>query len=162
MQKTTKTFDQFANWDITVALRELGFTEYVGYSIENPNNRIFYPDPVNPDDCAICGKHKKEHWDNLAQKPFFCERIRKLNKPTLQGIINWFRDKHNIFIEIQLDQTSTPKFCISIVQYLEFMEFKKIVLPQEKWGLYRNYYEAQAVAIEVVLLKIKNRVLQLS
>ena len=35
--------------------------------------KMFYPDPVNSDDCAQCGKSKELHISGYDGKPFFCQ-----------------------------------------------------------------------------------------
>lgn len=149
--------DRYASWEISQELHLLGFDEATGRVVDNPNNRIFYPDPCETDNCAVCGRHKDEHTRGFKEEPFFCETTRVLQTPTLSQAIDWLRENKDIYIEVQLDQTSDPKFCISIVEYVRYMAFEKHILPQEKWGLYRNYYEAQKVGIEEALRIIKNK-----
>jgi hypothetical protein len=77
-----------------------------------------------------------------------------ITAPLYQQLVDWFRDKHSIIIEIPSDHTSDLKYVIEIFKYLSIDEsnlpknskletrFKPIILPQEKWGYYRKYYEA--------------------
>jgi hypothetical protein len=39
--------------------------------------------------------------------------------PTYGQAFKWFRDKHGLYAEIELDQTMEPKFCFSINWYKE-------------------------------------------
>lgn len=41
------------------------------------NNRIFYPDPCEENNCAQCGKPKEAHELSIDKKPFFCNRLKK-------------------------------------------------------------------------------------
>jgi hypothetical protein len=77
---------------------------------------------------------------------FLCNKPYKYNsKEKLRWLFwmcelqQWFRNKHNIYIEILFDQTSTPKFCFEICKYKDFMIFEKVKV--EEWYLYRTYEE---------------------
>ncbi len=39
--------------------------------------KIFYPDPMNENDCAMCGKAKELHREGYDHKPMFCQIILK-------------------------------------------------------------------------------------
>lgn len=41
--------------------------------IHKDDNRIFYPDPCNEDDCVQCGKHIEQHSRGLDNELFFCK-----------------------------------------------------------------------------------------
>ena len=51
----------------------------------------------------------------------------------------WFRNNHNIYIDILTDQTTQPKFCFEICKYTHFGNYEKIQV--EEWYLYRTYEE---------------------
>lgn len=68
--------------------------------------------------------------------------------PLYQQMVDWFREKHKIVIELQLDQTSNIKFCIAITKWNGFADFEKIEIPLDVWGLYRDYNEGLNCAIE--------------
>ncbi len=81
--------------------------------------------------------------------------------PTYQQVTDWFRDKHQIFIDIQTDCTSYPKFAFDIAIFTGNPKD----LAEKEWGwelirdpngyLYRTYYEALDEAIESALKLIK-------
>lgn len=57
--------------------------------------------------------------------------------------LQWFRDNHNIYGQIELDMTSYPKFAYSIYKY-ENHEFKNITGENRHYSdLYRSYPEAE-------------------
>lgn len=70
--------------------------------------------------------------------------------PAYQQVTDWFREKHKIIIEIQLDQTSSVKWTYDIIKYNDFSDFerKTDIL---NWYLYKDYYEALTKAIEEAL-----------
>jgi hypothetical protein len=67
----------------------------------------------------------------------------------LLGIANkWLREEKNIYIEMQVDKTSTPKFTFEINEYNpDIIEWFNI--PITNWSLYRTYYEAMEEAIKI-------------
>lgn len=68
------------------------------------------------------------------------ERDWIISRPTQSLLQRWLRMVHNIFIEVQLDCTTEPKFAIEIWFYKDFADYKKI--EQKEWYLYRTYEEA--------------------
>lgn len=64
--------------------------------------------------------------------------------PTQTTMESWLRDR-NIFIEVQLDQTSAPKFATEIYKYSHFGNYDKVI--QKDWSLYRTYEEALEVGL---------------
>lgn len=57
------------------------------------DNRIFYPDPCNENDCAICGKPKQLHKE-VDGRPFFCYRpiIRKSYEELMDEVAELYAD----------------------------------------------------------------------
>jgi len=76
-----------------------------------------------------------------------------------QQAFRWFREKHNLFCEIQMDRTTEPKFCFVIFKYEHFGNYEKVEV--DEWYLYRTYEEAEQVCltklIEITNAEIKNR-----
>lgn len=85
---------------------------------------------------------KNAEWLHFGSHP-----VGLLQASLYQQIIDWFREKHSLIIEIQLDQTSTVKWAYDITKYNDFGNFERKV-DVLNWGLYRNYYEALNKAIE--------------
>ena len=79
--------------------------------------------------------------------------------PSYSQAFRWFREKHNLFCEIQMDRTTEPKFCFVIFKYEYFGNYEKVVV--DEWYLYRTYEEAEQACldklIEVTNAEIKNR-----
>ena len=48
------------------------------------------------------------------------------SRPTQEQVINWLREARNIFIEIQIDRTTDPKFCYEIFKYTDFGNWELI------------------------------------
>ncbi len=61
--------------------------------------------------------------------------------PTFSQAFRWFREKYNLFCEIQIDRTTEPKFCFDIFQYEHFGNYEKIEV--KEWYLYRTHEEAE-------------------
>ena len=58
----------------------------------------------------------------------------------MTNLQTWFRDKHNLFLLIDIDQTTYPKFCYKIIKYNEFSEFLDVTNTLD-WYLYKSYDE---------------------
>ncbi len=69
--------------------------------------------------------------------------------PTLRQTFEWFRDNHNLFSTINIDQTMEPKFCYSIVKYNQYedgqFDWQTIVF---KSDLERSYPLAEVTCLE--------------
>ena len=83
-------------------------------------------------------------------------------QPTQTFLRKWLVENHQIFIEIQLDQTTYPKYCIEISRFIgnprnlseREWGWEKVEVPMEKWGLYRTYEEALEEALIISLNNI--------
>ena len=69
---------------------------------------------------------------------------------TQSSLQKWLREK-NVIIEIQLDQTSYPKYCFNVYKYEDFGNWEDINNPD--WGLYYSYEKALEDAL---VLGLKN------
>jgi hypothetical protein len=69
---------------------------------------------------------------------------KKNKEPYMQSALQkWLREKHNIFVQIHLDQTSSPKFCYSIHKYnKETTEWINLMEPMQYSDLYRESEDA--------------------
>ena len=72
--------------------------------------------------------------------------------PTLAFLQQWFRDKHKVFIEVSVDQTTQPKYAFEICHYTKGDWHK--VESDVNWSLYRTYDSALEVALNVALRKL--------
>lgn len=85
-----------------------------------------------------------------------------LTRPTYRQTFKWFRDEHQLFHEIQVDQTTEPKFCFTIAKFvgnpkdLTEREWCWENIPNdETWGLYRTYEEAELACLKKMITIIK-------
>ena len=127
----------FVPYEIALALKEKGFE-------------------FDDDHYWVFGKYVVGYQDEGVQPnaPYVSHQTESadyLFAPLYQQVVDWFREKHDIIIEVQLDCTSYIKFCISVVKFREVSVFTSAPIAPRKWGLYRNYYEALTVAIEEAL-----------
>jgi hypothetical protein len=71
--------------------------------------------------------------------------------PTFSQAFRWFREKYNLFHEINVDKTTEPKFAYTIIEYelAQFFEgFKEDVLAEY---LYYKYEEAELACLEKLI-----------
>lgn len=73
--------------------------------------------------------------------------------PLYQQAFRWFREKYNLFCEIQIDRTTDPKFFFDIYQYEHFGNYKEIRIGE--WYLYRTYEEAELACLEKLIEIVK-------
>jgi hypothetical protein len=69
--------------------------------------------------------------------------------PLYQQAFRWFREKCNLFCEIQIDRTTEPKFCFDIFQYEHFGNYEKIEV--EEWYLYRTQEEVELECLKELI-----------
>jgi hypothetical protein len=139
---------EFVTYEQALALKELGFDEKcLAY--------WFNETPLNPE--GQCLVYYRKPYDNVGITNGI---IREYGwAPIYQQAFRWFREKHNLFSEIQMDRTTEPKFCFVIFKYEHFGNYEKVAV--DEWYLYRTYEEAEKVCldklIEIIDVKIKNR-----
>lgn len=73
--------------------------------------------------------------------------------PTQDELQTWFREKYNIYILVDLDRTSNPKFAVEIFIYDKTSDEYEHVA-QKDWSLYRTYEEA----LEAGLIESLNKI----
>jgi len=74
--------------------------------------------------------------------------------PTQSLLQKWLREVHDIIIDVQLDQTSYPKYCFDVYKYKDFGNWEHISNPY--WGLYSIYEKTLEDALLLALQKINN------
>lgn len=133
---------EFVTYEQALALKELGFDDRTltlwhikrEELISSPHKGICYG------------------YSNSLDKPWIAA-------PLYQQAFRWFREKHNLCGEIQMDRTTEPKFCFVIFKYEHFGNYEKVEV--DEWYLYRTYEEAEQVCltklIEITNAEIKNR-----
>lgn len=82
--------------------------------------------------------------------------------PTQAELQTWLRDTHNIFVDVQTDCTTRPKFCFTINQFignpsdLASQEWGWNHIPNDDdWGLYSKYESALEAGLKKGLNLIK-------
>jgi hypothetical protein len=75
--------------------------------------------------------------------------------PLYQQAFRWFREKYNLFCEIQIDRTTEPKFCFDIFQYEHFGNYEKIEV--KEWYLYRTQEEVELECLKKLIEILKQK-----
>lgn len=65
----------------------------------------------------------------------------------------YLREKYNIHVNVCLDQTAEPKFCVELFKYRHFGNYEK--LDQGEWFLYKTFEEALEVGLQAALKSLK-------
>jgi hypothetical protein len=145
----------FVPYEIAFKLKQLGFNENC-FAKYNSKKEIDYFERPQAFYCV----NSKSSWFS----PIFSskETVSKVcTAPTHQQVIDWFRDKHQVFIDIQTDCTSYPKFAFEINVFtgnpkdLSEREWGWEHKKDFEWYLYRSYYEAVDNAIEQAIKLIQ-------
>jgi hypothetical protein len=127
---------EFVPYKIALALKELGFDESCfGFYSQN-NSLIYYQDSPN-------------------DYNYLEEAIQNIYAPTFSQAFRWFREKYNLFCEIQIDRTTDPKFCFDIFQYEHFGNYKEIGIGE--WYLYRTQEEAELECLKKLIEIVKEK-----
>lgn len=79
-----------------------------------------------------------------------------LSAPTQSILKKWLKEKHNIIIEIGLDQTSYPKYCFNLYKYEDFGNWEEIKNPD--LGLYSSEEKALEDALVLGLQNVSETV----
>lgn len=132
---------EFITYEQALALKELGFDDYC-YGFYGHDNLLYRYGEVNY---------------TVKTNPTYSLA------PLYQQAFKWFRENHQLFQEIQIDQTSSPKFCFKIVKFLGnpinlsekewYWEEVKVV----DWFLYRTYEEAEQACLDKLIEICKNK-----
>ncbi len=125
--------EQIAGFRAASLAKDKGFKHY--------NSNIYY-DVL--DECLVNGL-AEDYKDHNSMYGY-------LSAPPQSLLQKWLRDK-GIIIEIQLDQTSYPKYCFDIYKYKHFGNYEKINNPD--WGLYSSYEKALESALLIGLCNIE-------
>ena len=75
--------------------------------------------------------------------------------PLYQQAFRWFREKYNLFCEIQIDRTTEPKFCFDIFQYEHFGNYEKIEV--KEWYLHRTQEEVELECLKELIRIVKQK-----
>ena len=124
---------EFIPYEQALALKELGF-EYVSTIFAYDETGELYTRSGIPHDFNIRGL---------------------LSAPTYSQAFRWFREKYNLFHEIQIDRTAEPKFCFDILQYEHFGNYEEIRIGE--WYLYRTQEEAELECLKELIEIVKRK-----
>ena len=120
---------EFIPYEQALALKELGFDEpCFGYYTGDKKHLVLRPN---------MGRRNEDLNDIVCTSPLYQQAFR------------WFREKYNLFCEIQIDRTTEPKFCFDIFQYEYFGNYEKIEV--KEWYLYRTQEEAQIECLKKLI-----------
>jgi len=136
-----------------IALKEIGFDEpcLAGYNFKDRRTGQFtYPSAKEP---------------NTTSKARVYHKDKKIvGAPTYSQAFRWFRDKHQLYSEILLDQTTEPKFCFGISKFignpndLSEREWDWENIPNDdNWGLYRKHEEAELACLNKLIEIVKKQ-----
>ena len=134
---------EFVPYEIALALKELGFDEpcFV-YWVFN-NVEITFSTTDNRSGWSMNGFTNSQ----MIKKAGLC------TAPIFSQVFRWFREKYNLFCEIQIDRTTDPKFFFDIYQYEHFGNYKEIRIGE--WYLYRTYEEAELECLKKLIEIVK-------
>lgn len=97
----------------------------------------------------------KEETYLLALSVGYNDGDRTFYAPEQLTILDWLREKHNIFIEFQIDKTTDPKFCYQIWKYEDFGNWEEIKV--SVFGLTIDYNRNIEDAIVDALTYLKSK-----
>ena len=125
---------EFIPYEQALALKELGFDE--------PCFGKFYFNQLEIGG-NWCNNDFKEDPDVFISAPLY------------QQVFRFFKEKHNLFYEIQIDRTTEPKFCFDIFQYEHFGNYEEIRIGE--WYLYRTQEEAEIECLKELIEIVKRK-----
>lgn len=92
--------------------------------------------------------------DKDANDGWWLEHAEELNVNAVlyQQAFRWFREKHNLFSSVSVDQTMEPKFCYSLSKYADPYDWAILVFNSE---LYYTYEEAELACLKKLIEIVK-------
>ena len=140
---------EFVPYEQALVLKELGFNEecFIFWT----NNPKYKGDNIQL--CVTDGIHGYSP-NSISFKQDFL-REGEILAPTFSQAFRWFREKHNLFHEIQIDRTAEPKFCFDIFQYEHFGNYEEIRIGE--WYLYRTQEEAELECLKELIEIVKRK-----
>lgn len=96
------------------------------------------------------------------QEDYMLRQDKIIEAPTQSLLQKWLREVHQIYVQIETDQTTYPKFCYSISRFignpnnLSEKEWYWDKLPyNENWSLHREYEEALEEGLQEALKMVR-------
>ncbi len=142
-----KTLDiEFVPYEIACSLKKIGFDEEC--------IRYYTTGGLS----SIKAIHLSDF--SINQNSHFNDPI--CSAPMYQQIFRWFREKHQLFAEIEVDATSYPKYCFSTLRFTgnpkDLTErqwgWDSLLLGTE-WTLYRTHQETELECIKKLIEIVK-------
>jgi hypothetical protein len=131
---------EFIPYEQALELKELGFDEHcLAFYGGDGDSKIYYNSLRNGSGDYVPYKASERHkW---------------FGAPLYQQAFRWFREKHNLFSVIDVDQTMEPKFCYSLSKYADPYDWAILVFNSE---LYYTYEEAELACLKKLIEIVKN------
>jgi hypothetical protein len=129
---------EFIPYEQALALKELGFDEPCLGLFKFDNLSLEYPYLTNT---GLINSNLEK----------YC------SAPLYQQAFRFFREKYNLFCEIQIDRTTEPKFCFDIFQYEHFGNYEEIRIGE--WYLYRTQEEAELECLKKLIEIVKKKII---
>lgn len=147
---------EFITYEQALALKELGFDKhcFAYYSINNIENKLFYD--IDPDDGELTALNQNQFYHNNLSE------VGRISAPLKSQVLQWFRDKHQLYGEVHTDCTTYPKFCYSHTKFFG----NPNDLTEQEWGwentgqyslLYSSYTQAESELINHLISIINNK-----
>ena len=119
--------EQFVTYEIALKLKELGFDE------DCINFYSFYPNIGWS--LSLLGVTNED----VVEQMVCHHNIKGIKAPLWQQVIDWFREKHNIWIQIEMQYYDGITYTYTIIQ-----NNGKVIKSEEE---FHEYYEAREQAI---------------
>lgn len=103
------------------------------------------------------GYWKSKNWliQEKTRTDGYTHADQECSAPIFQQVFRWFREKYDLFCEIQIDRTAEPKFCFDIFQYGHFGNYDEIRIGE--WYLYRTQEEAELECLKKLIEIVKRK-----
>ena|ERR1035437_146835 len=128
--------NQFVSYNMALKIKELGFDEPCFGIWINRGTQVDVMYVAKQDDA------------------WMAEQNEGILAPIWQQVLHWFREKHQIYIEVLTDCTTEHKFCFKISKFvgntkdLSELEWDWIQHDNVNWSLYYTYEEALEESIK--------------
>jgi hypothetical protein len=132
-----KPIKDIAPYKESAAIKDLGFDEPCFGYYNGQGNYIGEEGKTNSN-CNKLGMHGA-----------YC------TAPTFSQSFRFFREKYNLFCQIQIDRTTEPKFCFNVFQYEYFGNYEEIRIAE--WYLYRTPEEAELACLRLLIETVNRK-----
>jgi hypothetical protein len=85
----------------------------------------------------------------------FCDVMKEIKAPLYQQAFRWFREKHDLFATVEVDQTMEPKFCYSLSRYKGDFQWDNILPTYSE--LYYTYEETELGCLKKLIEIVKTK-----